>query len=416
MKVNFDKWINEKNTFKIILLGLILISLIIILFSWQRSYWITGSTIDSEIFGTLGDFIGGVVGSIWSLAGILLFYIALKDQKEDIALNRQALEKQIDSLDVQTKEFQHQTKESERTREIFDIQTDTFKKQQFEATFFSMLDVYTKINSNMPKNGNKDFFVNFWEEMNTDFDHSSNHSNDFNKSIEKYYSMFYQHKDDISHYYRTIYSILKFIDLSDLKDSDKEIYAKFLRSQFTEKELFILYYNAHTVYGEKFYPYILKYKLLKHLPSISKLEFLQFRQPNNNLSVNLLNFCNSINKFAFDFEPKYNDFLDENLDSEEQSEERFSTSFKDPFTSITIQFSCLDLREIEIEMSGITSKKLSGHFGYKIDLFRRFFECWLYDKFIYSNYVPTNEVKIKMTSSKANVTYLIESQSNLILS
>jgi Co/Zn/Cd efflux system component len=40
--------------------------------------------IDPEFTSMVGDFIGGVVGSIWAFASVLLFYAALKIQQEEL--------------------------------------------------------------------------------------------------------------------------------------------------------------------------------------------------------------------------------------------------------------------------------------------------------------------------------------------
>ncbi len=90
--------------FKFSLMLLLSIIPAIAFFLWKSNFNID-NTIDHAKFGTFGDFVGGVLGSIWALAGVLLFYIALKDQKEDIRLNREALLKQIEALELQNNEF-----------------------------------------------------------------------------------------------------------------------------------------------------------------------------------------------------------------------------------------------------------------------------------------------------------------------
>lgn len=41
-----------------------------------------------DITGQIGDYIGGVVGSLWAFAGVLLFYVALQYQRKEFRLQR----------------------------------------------------------------------------------------------------------------------------------------------------------------------------------------------------------------------------------------------------------------------------------------------------------------------------------------
>jgi hypothetical protein len=51
--------------------------------------------------------------------------------------------------------------------------------------------------------------------------------------------------DDFAHYFRNLYNILKFIDeTAQVEAPEKKRYAKFLRSQLSEAELVVLFYNS----------------------------------------------------------------------------------------------------------------------------------------------------------------------------
>ena len=70
--------------------------------------------IKSDKVGQLGDFIGGVAGSIWALAGVILFYLAfqsqkaaLDDQKLATQATIQAVNKQNEALLLQTLSLIH---------------------------------------------------------------------------------------------------------------------------------------------------------------------------------------------------------------------------------------------------------------------------------------------------------------------
>lgn len=103
--------------------GLILIGLI--LFLWSESFDPSNS-IKADKVGQLGDFIGGIVGSIWALAGVILFYVALTTQKRELKLQRQ--------------EFRLQRQELSMTRSVFEKQSKLIQLQQRENTFFNLLE------------------------------------------------------------------------------------------------------------------------------------------------------------------------------------------------------------------------------------------------------------------------------------
>jgi hypothetical protein len=65
------------------------------------------------------------------------------------------------------------------------------------------------------------------------------------KIVNAYKAAAEQHIDDFAHYFRTLYNILRFIDDSDqITAVEKVRYAKFVRSQLSEAELIVIFYNS----------------------------------------------------------------------------------------------------------------------------------------------------------------------------
>lgn len=118
-------------------LSKLLISFGLGLLIYSSYCYYNGSNFDN--YSKFGDSIGGLVGSLWSLAGILLFYLALTEQRKDIKINQETLKSQIKSLDLQIDEYKLQRLELEETRKVLKDQSETFRIQQFESTFFNML-------------------------------------------------------------------------------------------------------------------------------------------------------------------------------------------------------------------------------------------------------------------------------------
>ncbi|WP_227421687.1 putative phage abortive infection protein [Pacificispira spongiicola] len=84
--------------------------------------------------------------------------------------------------------------------------------------------------------------------------------------INDRYVIFYKnHNQDLGHYFRLMYRIFLYIDNSE--EINKLFYAKILRSQISDYELAILFYNGISENGRnKFKPLIEKYSLFDNLP------------------------------------------------------------------------------------------------------------------------------------------------------
>jgi len=71
-------------------------------------------------------------------------------------------------------------------------------------------------------------------------------------------------KQDLGHYFRYLYNVVRFIDDSNVGHNR---YMKLLRAQLSDYELVMLFYNCLTTKGEKFKHYVESYSLLDNLPT-----------------------------------------------------------------------------------------------------------------------------------------------------
>lgn len=76
----WEKVFTEKAGFILVVVGFVIIIGAIIAFACFRS-WSFSSTINEEIVGQFGDFMGGVVGTLFALVGVVLYYVALAEQR-----------------------------------------------------------------------------------------------------------------------------------------------------------------------------------------------------------------------------------------------------------------------------------------------------------------------------------------------
>jgi len=298
-------FISERFSKILIFLGSLILIFALVLFCYKAVLFNTNVPIKTDVFGQFGDVIGGVVGSLWALAGVILFYLGLMEQRKDIKTNQNALDKQIQALENQNKEIELQRQEYEMARNIFAEQRDVLKEQsktsriqQFDSTFYSLLDVYIKIRNDIFFSEDKVIdLIN--AEMST-IDYSSLQVRDkIKKTNEKYQEIYINNKPTISHYLKTIYRLYKIIDeQSELTEKSKYSYSKIIRSQFTENELYLIYYNAHSLYGVNFRPLILKYNILKHLFITSKAEMNCFVINDSKVIARRVAFINWLDEFV----------------------------------------------------------------------------------------------------------------------
>ena len=269
------KILSEKKSIRLLSTGVILFFLGFILFLWKESISFN-SEVNSEKFSQFGDFIGGIIGSIWSLAGVILFYVALTEQKKDIQINRQTLETQVEALQQQIKEFELQRIELEETRKVFIEQSITLKNQRFENTFFQLLSLHHEIidKLNFSRSGGFRGSINLEkrEVLTQAFIDLNDRIESINsidtqdgygqmistpnepKTLEiaesrlmEAYDTFYfkDYKQLLSHYFRNIYHVFKFIFTNKLiEKKEKQFYASIVRAQLSSDELFLILYNS----------------------------------------------------------------------------------------------------------------------------------------------------------------------------
>jgi hypothetical protein len=101
-----------------------------------------GWTFSAETMNFYGGLIGGIIGPLVSLASVVLFYVALREQRQDFRTN-------IEVLNLQKQELQLQREELESTRKVFEEQSTIMKFQQNESTFFKMLENHRNLVSSL---------------------------------------------------------------------------------------------------------------------------------------------------------------------------------------------------------------------------------------------------------------------------
>lgn len=196
----------------------------------------------------VGDFIGGVVGTLFALVGVFLLYETLRLQRKEFKDNR-----------------------------------EVFKNQQFENSFFQMLTIHNdivnstdihkrirdekgKIKENILLHSGRDSFRYFYVILKVRYRKLKYKS--FKNTINTYEVFFDKWEADLGHYFRNLYHIMKYIDENGPKElGSKKVYINILRSTLSSSELLLLFYNCMSDYGkDRSLPLIVKYNFLNNLP------------------------------------------------------------------------------------------------------------------------------------------------------
>lgn len=198
-----------------------------------------------ENSGQFGDSFGPLT-SVFSAIAAVSAYLAYQSQKNQL---------------VEAKKSAHDDRISNERRD-------------FENTFFKMLDFLRSVvrDTDVEHRDKSRRGVDAFNKILTEHYYLIHEKTD--TEIEKAYKSVYKsYKNDLGHYFRLCYHILKYIDESSVKD--KMFYVRIYRANFSNSEIVLLGLNA--AYGsgfEKFRPLIEKYAILHNISAEDARKFL----------------------------------------------------------------------------------------------------------------------------------------------
>lgn len=199
-----------------------------------------GISTEQEVFGQFGDYLGGVVGTLVSLFSLVYIYKTYRKQVEF---------------------SEHEIKLS--------------YKQQFESSFFSLLQNHRSILSSLAHDKVKgnDFMNKVSEDLQVrlmDREYDLDSITYENRFLEEdivcsiYEQVYNIYGSQLGHYFRNLYHILSYVEHSDVED--KKQYIDLVQAQLSNSELFVLFYDGISRYGKKrLYPILEAYGLLENV-------------------------------------------------------------------------------------------------------------------------------------------------------
>lgn len=243
-------------------------------------YWFGHST---EQLDRLGGFLAGTTGALWSAAGLFLIFAAFLAQLRQSALQEEEI--RLNRLELRQTQV-----ELRGQKEQLEAQSRTFKQQQFESTFFQLLALHHQIVNGIDRVEKpltlaavfkpsrpepapeefrgRDVFVRIFRDLKStqkSFEEEYGPA-DLSVTVNEIYKRVYtRNQSDLGHYFRNLYTLIKFVKNSDVQD--KHAYTNIVRAQLSTYELLLLFYNCLSEHGrEKFKPLIEEFHLLKNMP------------------------------------------------------------------------------------------------------------------------------------------------------
>ncbi len=292
----------EKNLVRIAIYTLIFGILTILIFSIKSPFNDWSFNVNPELFGLYGNFIGGFVGTLFSLVAVFLLYKTLIAQqntleKQDESIKHQKISSEIERFEttffnllrtqqeitngiktyfyslneniatvtytVQGREFFAYSK-SELTKIWENIESDqylgSYDEDDIENILHEIGELYDPssphfttpsdakfneksiIDKEKLKLANKHYKISrkYWEQV---------HKKEIINKLESIYGLFFQrYHYVIGHYYRHLYHIINFVKLfenskPEFKGMSKK-YIDFIQAQMSSYEMMLLFYNA----------------------------------------------------------------------------------------------------------------------------------------------------------------------------
>ena len=242
----------------IIITCILIFCAMIILFSLNREFD-NKYPIDNDLFGTYGDFIGGVVGTIVAFYSAFLLVKTLQSQEN---VNQSVIETNNQISIASGKELYN------TLLEVFNN-----KFERFMTCYQKAIDNYVIEKNNELLMGRKAFEKIASEFICNDFINNNDYLRRTQSAISKYMDFYSNNRLYLAVHFRMLYLLTSLVSTSGLETNDKVLYAKLIRGQLSESEMTMLRYNCHSEYGVKMQKYCNEFNLIKHLPVMQLLEF-----------------------------------------------------------------------------------------------------------------------------------------------
>ncbi len=259
-----------------------------------------GETPDMSLTGNVGDFVGGTIGTIFTLASALLVIVTLREQENQNARDRFAQSfyemlhlhrENVSEMSLSKGKgitlngrmvFSELIKEYTQVYKLIDSYCENILSCSKCESVKNYLNVKEK---RLLLEMKLTYGYFFYGSDDYTLDQASNDEDRIQVELKRLldYNNYTisSHNVLLGHYFRHLFQMVKMLeDEGSLKDFDRYNYAKQLRAQLNDDEQLLLHYNAMSEIGAEWYkPYrrstrerkpmslIERYQLIKNIPS-----------------------------------------------------------------------------------------------------------------------------------------------------
>lgn len=260
MKRGNNKDVISKPVFWFVLIFCLAIAGVIAKLFWSnlKYQW----PIDNNVFGTYGDFIGGIVGCIIAFYSAFLLVKTFQNQVE---VNRNVMKT-------------NETAEKATKQEIYNTKIQVFdnKFQSFMTCYNRAVEAYRYQKGEKKYVGRNAFEMMCKNFLNSDFKNDNYYSGRSKSAVAEYVDFYSRNSAYLSVHLRMLYLLVSLVSESNLDEKDKVLYAKLVRGQLSEFEMIMLRYNCLCSYGQKMQRFCNEFNLTKHVPIMQLLEFKKY--------------------------------------------------------------------------------------------------------------------------------------------
>jgi len=242
-------------------------------------------SIGKSSFGEWGDFFGGVLNPFLTFLTFMGLLITIILQQTELKESREEFKRSADALFEQSKNLQKQNFEntffnlidlhyniiSQLVVEVNDLEEEKISNKIKEIIFKSSLSI-----AGIQLNTNKEMIFKGRDVFEFLLNYICYETIMPHEVISRYKAIQNHHNDILGHYFRNLYQILKLIDNIDkqiLSIEEKRKYTSILRAQLSTYELALLSINCleNIVDKGEFKNLLIRYSMLEHLP-LEKIE------------------------------------------------------------------------------------------------------------------------------------------------
>lgn len=215
-------------------------------------------------FDKVGAYIGGVAGSLWALGGVIFLYETLRIHKDEFETTRQRL-----------RESQNENLLFNLFSQLYALKNSITDKSNTEPIKVTGKSSLKSLFNSFKELHNEDFLKEYTNAKTRDSrllrivkDDSVNMKIEAVVSI--YESFYERHHDQLGHYFRFIYNIIKFI-VTNFNRDDHPKYIGLLQAQLSNSELGLIAFNCISKHGRnsegkyQFYEWINFYEIIENI-------------------------------------------------------------------------------------------------------------------------------------------------------